>query len=383
MNNFLLLALILTGILGFSQVGVNTPTPETTLDVRGVNHLGAVTAKDGILVPRVSNLTTNGSVSGQLVYLVADAGSFSKGFYYWNGSEWRSIKDSSSIPPGITTLNCSSVSLSPKSYVSGSPYVGNMSIAYTGGNGASYSNGSSISSTGVTGLNATLRAGTLNAGDGVLIYDITGTPNGSTPSTAVFAIPTTFGATGCNAVVGAGNVFAIGEVQSFRVVVNANTFFTNHGSNINRKSTNTAGTTFTDYSEKASYDTQVSSVQSQYIVINGLRMDFVETPFFANSVSPVLFNTNSGGQPAAVFNISSLSTNDVYSNGANTSLPAQRYSYRVDGDDQFGLGSSSGGTAEYVNAMLTFPTGEWYQLTYHATRDATNVYFYFTAQRLN
>ncbi|MCQ4142620.1 fibrobacter succinogenes major paralogous domain-containing protein [Chryseobacterium sp. EO14] len=91
MHRVLLLTFILTGICMFSQMGINTPTPETTLDIRGVNHLGAVTAKDGILVPRVSDLTTNGSVNGQLVYLVADTGSFSKGFYYWDGSLWSSM----------------------------------------------------------------------------------------------------------------------------------------------------------------------------------------------------------------------------------------------------------------------------------------------------
>ncbi|WBV54116.1 hypothetical protein [Chryseobacterium gambrini] len=64
-------------------------------------------------------------------------------------------------------------------------------------------------------------------------------------------------------------------------------------------------------------------------------------------------------------------------------MPANAYSYRVDGDDSFAVGSGAGGTTEYVNAMLTFSTGEWYQLTYHATRDAANIYFYFTVQRLN
>ncbi|WP_139326107.1 hypothetical protein [Chryseobacterium gambrini] len=87
----MLLAFTLVGIGTFSQMGINTPTPETTLDIRGTNHLGAVTAKDGILVPRVNDLTVNGTVNGQLVYLIADAGSFSKGFYYWNGSIWSSM----------------------------------------------------------------------------------------------------------------------------------------------------------------------------------------------------------------------------------------------------------------------------------------------------
>jgi hypothetical protein len=59
------------------------------------------------------------------------------------------------------------------------------SIPYTGGNGGSY-NGQNINSTGVTGLTATLTAGTFAVGTGNLIYTITGTPNSS--GTANFSI---------------------------------------------------------------------------------------------------------------------------------------------------------------------------------------------------
>jgi len=49
-------------------------------------------------------------------------------------------------------------------------------IPYTGGNGASYSS-QSISSTGVTGLTATLNSGSLTNGSGTVTFNITGTPN--------------------------------------------------------------------------------------------------------------------------------------------------------------------------------------------------------------
>ncbi|MCB9201845.1 MAG: hypothetical protein H6604_02185 [Flavobacteriales bacterium] len=87
-------ALVGTAVSSYGQVGVGTDTPEATLDVRATNHLGAVTGTDGILVPRVNDLTTAGTVNGQLVYLVADAGSFTKGFHYWNGSAWVWMSDS-------------------------------------------------------------------------------------------------------------------------------------------------------------------------------------------------------------------------------------------------------------------------------------------------
>ena len=98
----LLLSLMLTGIKLFSQVGnigINTSFPQATFDIRGKNDTGssgvavpgAVSANDGILVPRVNSLAIDGSINGQLVYLVADAGAFTKGFHYWNGAVWTPI----------------------------------------------------------------------------------------------------------------------------------------------------------------------------------------------------------------------------------------------------------------------------------------------------
>ncbi|UHO39609.1 hypothetical protein H5J24_05860 [Chryseobacterium capnotolerans] len=95
--SMLVLALFSCGL--YSQVGINTATPESTLDVRGKNHLGAVTAQDGVLVPRVNSLTTNGTVNGQLVYLIADAGAFTKGFHFWNGTIWQPLGGSGSGDP--------------------------------------------------------------------------------------------------------------------------------------------------------------------------------------------------------------------------------------------------------------------------------------------
>lgn len=70
----------------FAQVGIGTSDPKSTLDVRGVNHNGAVTSADGILVPRVNKLSVNGSQDGQLVYLIQNWDSFKKGFHNWNST---------------------------------------------------------------------------------------------------------------------------------------------------------------------------------------------------------------------------------------------------------------------------------------------------------
>ncbi|NBP29563.1 MAG: hypothetical protein EBV23_08280, partial [Flavobacteriia bacterium] len=59
------------------------------------------------------------------------------------------------------------------------------SVPYTGGNAGTYS-AQNVVSTGVTGLTATLAAGTLANGNGSLTYTISGTPTSN--GTASFAI---------------------------------------------------------------------------------------------------------------------------------------------------------------------------------------------------
>ena len=87
-KNLSIAACLMISVNLFSQVGINTTTPESTLDIRAKNHLGTVTSNDGILVPRVNSLATNGSTNGQLVYLIADASPYFQGFHYWNGTVW-------------------------------------------------------------------------------------------------------------------------------------------------------------------------------------------------------------------------------------------------------------------------------------------------------
>jgi uncharacterized protein (TIGR02145 family) len=60
-----------------------------------------------------------------------------------------------------------------------------LSVPYGGGHGGSH-NGQTVSSTGVTGLIATLSSGSFNSGTGTLTYNITGTPNST--GTASFAL---------------------------------------------------------------------------------------------------------------------------------------------------------------------------------------------------
>ena len=122
---------------------------------------------------------------------------------YWNGAIWVPLNIGTQgqtltfcdgkpawilggVCPGtITSLNCSSVTnngtLSATTNASGVTSV----VPYTGGNAGPYA-GQVVTSTGVTGLTATLQAGNFANGAGSLFYTITGTV--STIGTASFAL---------------------------------------------------------------------------------------------------------------------------------------------------------------------------------------------------
>ncbi|MBD2752918.1 DUF3500 domain-containing protein [Spirosoma validum] len=93
----------------------------------------------------------------------------------------------------VSALSCGSATFSAAA-VSGTAYAATATVPYTGGNGATYSAGSAIASTGITGLSATLQAGTLSSGSGNLTYAISGTPSGT--GTATFAL--SFGGQTCS-----------------------------------------------------------------------------------------------------------------------------------------------------------------------------------------
>lgn len=93
----------------------------------------------------------------------------------------------------VTGLTCTSATFSA-SPTATTAFTGTATVPYTGGNGAAYTTGASVASTGVTGLTATLAAGTLASGAGSATFAITGTP--ATSGTASFAI--TLGGQSCS-----------------------------------------------------------------------------------------------------------------------------------------------------------------------------------------
>jgi len=122
---------------------------------------------------------------------------------YWNGTKWIPLAKGAQgqtltfcdgkptwavggVCPGtITALNCSSAThegiLLASNAASGVTSV----ISYTGGNTGPFSS-QVVSSTGVTGLTATLQAGNFANGTGSLMYAISGTP--SSVGTASFTV---------------------------------------------------------------------------------------------------------------------------------------------------------------------------------------------------
>lgn len=162
----------------------NTPTfIRISFDATGGNNFISLGTHELLSVPYAlysGNGLPNGTAPNELLY--------------WNGSAWVQLAPGNSgesltlcgntltwatggICPGlVTSLGCTSAIISG-ALSSGVSATGvSFSIPYTGGNGGPY-NGQSVTSTGVTGLTATLISGNFLVGNGTLNYILTGTPS--------------------------------------------------------------------------------------------------------------------------------------------------------------------------------------------------------------
>lgn len=93
----------------------------------------------------------------------------------------------------VNTLGCNTASFSATATAQSS-YDGTATIPYSGGNGADFSAGPAVPSSGVTGLNATLEAGTLTSGSGNITFLIQGIP----ADTGLAIFPISFGGQSCS-----------------------------------------------------------------------------------------------------------------------------------------------------------------------------------------
>jgi hypothetical protein len=175
MKNTILLIILFIRILLNAQVGIGTknPDPSSILEIN-VDNLPS-NNKKGFLVPRIS-LSSNKDITtipspaeGLLVYNLGMGAMKSKGFYFWNGNEWKNLDNSSIDSPQISSIACDLASLDPPKYTAGVPYKGNLRIPYYGGNGGAYQTGDSVVTNGLT---IKLREGKLEHGSGTLIFSV-------------------------------------------------------------------------------------------------------------------------------------------------------------------------------------------------------------------
>jgi hypothetical protein len=171
MKKILLTIVAFWTIHSFAQVGIGTTNPHAS------SILDLTSTTQGFLVPRLST-TQRDAISSPAIGLMIYNTTINC-FQYYKSASWNSLCDAT-----ISSLNCAGATVSAGAV--GVAYSGNATIPYTGGNGGSYSTGYPIASTGVTGLTATLQAGTLTNGSGNITFAISGTP--TTSGTASFAI---------------------------------------------------------------------------------------------------------------------------------------------------------------------------------------------------
>ena len=164
------------GTLTVTYTGGNAATYASGSDIPSTGVLGLTATL------RAGTLTTTG---GNLVYDITGTPASGGSATFTLDFGGQSLSSGNLTVTGVALTGGSEV-FTAGSATKGMPYSGKLTIPYTGGTGAVYSAGAPVSSTGVTGLTATLEAGTLTSGVGYLVYDINGVPN--TGGTAAFAI---------------------------------------------------------------------------------------------------------------------------------------------------------------------------------------------------
>lgn len=173
MKKILPILLLFISQLCLSQSGIGTVTPQQSaiLDLSSPDK--------ALLLSRVNNTTVLTAPQNGMIVFDTSASCIK---VYQDGA-WS---DCIYVPQGmITGINCSGMPNNGKLKDSVASEMVYTVISYSGGNGKQHY-GNSVSSTGVTGLTATLGAGNFINGDGTLTYNITGVPSGA--GQASFAI---------------------------------------------------------------------------------------------------------------------------------------------------------------------------------------------------
>jgi uncharacterized protein (TIGR02145 family) len=174
---------------GIASSNVSSSVPYT--GGNGGTHIGQTVTSTGV-TGLTATLTagTFASGAGSLTYTITGTpvSSGTVSFALNIGGQTCTLTRNVNLPVGtITALNCASAT-SSGILTSGSASSNvSSSVTYTGGNGGTH-NGQTATSTGVTGLTATLAAGTFASGAGSLTYTITGTPASSGTASFVLSV---------------------------------------------------------------------------------------------------------------------------------------------------------------------------------------------------
>jgi hypothetical protein len=168
------LTLIILPAVGFAQIKVgNNPTvldQSALLEIESTNQ--------GLLPPRMTEVQMNAIVSPAQGLMVYCTDCSPKSVYFFEDTGWRPMSGPSYVLGSITTLDCAGAVMTG-TLMPGEPASGvSAAVPYTGGNGGVH-NGQTVSSTGATGLTASLGSGLFANGSGSLVYTITGTPASS------------------------------------------------------------------------------------------------------------------------------------------------------------------------------------------------------------
>ncbi|MEY3367218.1 MAG: hypothetical protein RI973_373 [Bacteroidota bacterium] len=159
------LSVLLLFIICLSPPGLMAQEPSAILEVQSTEQ--------GFLLPRMTKAQRDAianPATGLMIYNTA-TGCLEINHGSTTSPDWQSL----GCRGTIGSLNCAGMVMSGF-LAPGQPTPGIFAtIPYTGGNGSSH-NGQTVSSTGVTGVTATLAAGSFANGDGTLTYLLTGAP---------------------------------------------------------------------------------------------------------------------------------------------------------------------------------------------------------------
>ena len=180
MNSLKLCCLLLfTSTVNFAQVGIGTiaPAAGSLLELKA-------TDKALILTRVAGSAAITAPVDGMLVYDSSLNCFRSRENGVWTPC-WNCCATLSSAAVTITAIDCAGVLNTGTLTHAVAASAVSADLSYTGGNGGTFV-GQVVTSTGITGLTATLVAGNLATGTGTITYVISGTP--SAAGTASFAL---------------------------------------------------------------------------------------------------------------------------------------------------------------------------------------------------